>query len=78
MDDTPITLIHHDIADRRLVREQPEITLKQMRARLLKQGIDASKSSIARFFDHLDPEEAAGPRVWPQLRVPPPSKKVAR
>jgi hypothetical protein len=34
-----------------------------MRARLLKQGIDVSKSSIARFFDHLDPEEAAGRRV---------------
>ena len=59
----PHALEPHEEQVRRLVREQPEITLKQMQARLLKQGIDVSKSSIARFFDHLDPEEAAGRRV---------------
>ena len=36
---------------------------KQLRARLLKQGIAVTKSSIARFRDHLFPEEAAARRA---------------
>jgi hypothetical protein len=49
----------HEALIKRWIREQPDITLKQLRVRLLKQGIVASKSSIARFRDHLYPEEAA-------------------
>jgi transposase len=41
---------------KRGISQQPDITLRELRARLLKQQIGVSKSSIARFLDHLEPD----------------------
>jgi putative transposase len=60
----PYALTGHEEQIKRWIREQPDITLKQLRTRLLKQGIAVGKSSIARFRDHLFPEEAAARRAW--------------
>jgi transposase len=57
-------LKRHEDQFKRLVRDQPDLTLKQLRARLLKRHIVVSKSSIARFRDHLEPEEAAARKAW--------------
>ena len=59
----PYALKGHEKQIKRWIREQPDITFKQLRARLLKQGIAVTKSSIARFRDHLFPEEAAARRA---------------
>jgi hypothetical protein len=60
----PYALKGHEEQIKRWICEQPDITFKQLRARLLKQGIAVTKSSIARFRDHLFPEEAATRRAW--------------
>jgi transposase len=60
----PYALKGHEEQIKRWIREQPDITLKQLRARLLKQGIAVSKSSLARFRDHVFPEEAAARKAW--------------
>ena len=54
----PYALKPHEKLIRQAVIDRPDITVKQMRAYLLKQGISASKSAIARFLNHLYPEAA--------------------
>src|SRR5215470_4002967 len=46
-------LAAHEELVRKLVAEQPDITLAELKARLAKKKVTVGKSSIARFLDHL-------------------------
>jgi transposase len=46
-------LAAHEELIRRLVAEQPDITLAELEARLAKKKISVGKSSISRFLHHL-------------------------
>ena len=46
-------LVAHEDLVRRLVAEQPDITLAEFEARLAKKKITVGKSSISRFLHHL-------------------------
>lgn len=46
-------LAAHEELVRKLVAEQPDITLEELKARLAKKKVTVGKSSIARFLDHL-------------------------
>lgn len=47
-------LAPHEKLVRRICDECPDITLREMKARLLGAGIGVSKSAIDRFLNHLD------------------------
>lgn len=47
-------LATHEERVRKMVKERPDITLAEMRGRLLRAGIKVSKSAIDRFLNHLD------------------------
>lgn len=47
-------LAPHEACVRKMLDERPDITLAEMKARLLRGGIRVSKSAIDRFLNHLD------------------------
>jgi transposase len=46
-------LAPHEDAVRRAVKERPDATLMELKARLARSGIKASKSALDRFLNHL-------------------------
>ena len=46
-------LAAHEELVRKLIAEQPDITLAELKARLAKKRVTVGKSSIARFLNHL-------------------------
>src|SRR6516162_4740691 len=53
VDTSPTSLAAHEKLVRRLVAQQPDITLAEIRAQLTKQKIKVGQSSIFRFLRHL-------------------------
>src|SRR6516164_5451038 len=54
VDTSPTSLAAHEKLVRRLVAQQPDITLAEIRAQLTKQKIKVGQSSIFRFLRHLN------------------------
>ena len=64
-------LAAHEELIRRLVAEQPDITLAELEARLAKKKISVGKSSISRFLHHLKlpfKKKSSGGRAGPPGR----------
>jgi putative transposase len=64
-------LAAHEALIRRLVAEQPDITLAELEARLAKKKISVGKSSISRFLHHLKlpfKKKSSGGRAGPPGR----------
>ena len=64
-------LAAHEELIRRLVAEQPDITLAELEARLAKKKISVGKSSISRFLHHLKlpfKKKSSGSRAGPPGR----------